>query len=235
MKKPFRFIVAAASCAVVLVGGYAYTADQTILGKVLTLRDRPGHPNQRRITTSGKEKGSPNTLVGTPTSGGATLTVQANGANPTSQSFTLPAAGWVASGGTGFKYRDSSGAFSAVKRAQIKLTPSGTFTIKAIANGNNGPVNVVPPNPGTDGCVALAIGGGDTYHVLFGPGSSVRNKGPNFFQAKRPPSQGVCPVIVTTTTTLVSTTTTVVSTTTTTTIYGSPSRAFLVTASDLLD
>jgi hypothetical protein len=218
-----------------VLGGAAYTADQTILGKVLTLRDRPGHPNQRRITTSGKEKGSPNTLVGSPTTSGATLSVQATGANPTSQSFTLPAAGWTASGVNSFKYRDSSGAFSAVKRAQIKVTPSGTFTIKAIANGNNGPVNVVPPNPGTGGCVSLALGGGDTYHMLFGPGSSIRNKGPNFFQAKRPPTQGTCPGIVTTTTTLVSTTTTVVTTTTTTTIYGSPSRAFLVTASDLLD
>lgn len=239
MKKPLRFIAVVAS-SIVLVGGIAYTADQTILGKVLTLRDRPGHPNQRRITTSGKEKGSPNTLVGTPTSGGAILSVQANGANPTSQSFTLPAAGWVASGSSGFKYKDSSGLYSAVKRAQIKLTPSGTFTIKAIANGNNGPVNVVPPNPGTDGCVSLAIGGGDTYHVLFGPGSQTRNKGPNFFQAKRPPAQGVCPAIVTTTTTIATTSTTIATTTTTstttsTTIYGSPSRAFLASPADLLD
>ncbi len=233
MKKPLRFI-AAVSSAVVLVGGIAYTADQTILGKVLTLRDRPDHPNQRRFLGSAKEKNSPNTIVGNPTTGGATLSVFANGGTPSSQVFTLPAAGWSASGTTGFKYKDSSGAFSAVKRAQIKRSPGGTFTIKAIANGNNGPVTIFPPNPGTDGCVALSIGGGDTYHVLFAPGSSVRNKGPNFFQAKKPPSQGVCPVPTTTTST-VATTTTSTSSTTTTTIYGSPSRAFLVSPSSLLD
>jgi hypothetical protein len=237
MKKQFRFIVAVAS-AVVLVGGIAYTADQTILGRVLTIRDRPDHPNQRRITGSAKEKGSPNTLVGNPTVSGATLFVSAQGANPSSQSFTLPAAGWTGSAATGFKYKDPNGAFSAIKRAQIKRSSNGTFTIKAIANGSNGPVNVVPPNPGVSGCMALALGGGDTYHVLFGPGSQIRNKGPNLFQAKRPPNEGLCPIVTTTTT--IATTTTIVTTTstsstTTTTIYGSPSRAFLVTPSDLLD
>ena len=73
----------------------AFAADQTILGKSLTVKQKPGgQPTSRKITGSGKEKGSPNTLVGNPTlagsAGGAILQVFANGANSTAQTFTLP-------------------------------------------------------------------------------------------------------------------------------------------------
>jgi hypothetical protein len=229
--KPFRSLVVA-TALVTLAGGIAYTADQTILGRVLTLKNKQDNPNQRRAIGRAKEKNSANTIVGNPTVGGATLTVAANGASPSAQTFTLPAAGWAAVGATGYKYKDSSGTFGAVKRAIIKRSSNGAFLIKAVANGNSGPVTVLPPNPGTDGCFALGIVGGDTYHVLFDAGSKIRNKGANLFQAKRPPTEGLCSSGSTTTSSTVVTTTT---STTTTTIYGSPSRAFLQASSDLLD
>lgn len=230
--KPFRSLVVA-TALVTLAGGIAYTADQTILGRVLTLKNKQDNPSQRRAIGRAKEKNSVNTIVGNPTVGGATLTVAANGASPSAQTFPLPAAGWAALGATGYKYKDSSSAFGPIKRAIIKRSSSGAFLIKAVANGNGGPITVLPPNPGTDGCFALAIAGGDTYHVLFDAGSKIRNKGVSLFQAKRPTTEGVCASGSTTTSTTIVTTTT--TSTTSTTIYGSPSRAFLQTASDLLD
>src|SRR5262249_39376412 len=59
----------------------AYAADQTILGKSLQVKDpKPGvDPAKRTIVGLGKEKNSPNTIVGDPTVAGAILTVFADG------------------------------------------------------------------------------------------------------------------------------------------------------------
>ena len=109
-----------------------------------------------------------------------------------------------------------------------KRSAGGTFAIKALVSARNGAVNVVPPNPGTSGFMTLAIGGGDRYCVQYGPESQIKNKGTKLFRAKKPLAEG-CPADATTTTT------TTTSSTTTTTLYGSPSRAFLTPAADLLD
>lgn len=229
--KPFRSFVMA-TAAVVFAGGIAYTADQAVLGRVMTVKDRPDRPNQGSLVGRAKEKHSPNTIVGDPTVGGATLSVFANGGTPSSQTFTLPAAAWVATGGGGYKYKDPNGTFGAVKRAIIRRSSNGVFIVRAVASGKNGLLQVAPPNPGTDGCIALSIVGGDTYHVMFGTDSKIKNKGAELFQAKRPQAEGLCATGSTTTTTVVTTTT---SSTTSTTIYGSPSRAFLQGSEDLLD
>jgi len=241
MRHAPKFLAAAAGLA--CAAGLAFAADQTILGKSLTVKQKPGDATSRKITASGKEKNSTNTLVGNPTlsgsAGGAVLEVFANGGTSTSQTFTLAQGTsstgkpfWSASGSTGFKYKDSKGDQGPVKAAQIKRTPSGNFSIKVKISGKNGPVNVVPPNPGVSGCVALKLGSGDRYSVQFGPDSQIKNSGDKLFKAKKPTLEGICPVGPPTTTT---TSTTPVSTTTTTTIYGSPSRAFLATPVDLLD
>jgi hypothetical protein len=130
------------------------------------------------------------------------------------------------------------------------------FTIKASIAGKNGPVSIVPPDPGTDACFALQLGvdrtSGDRYDVLFGPGSKLTNNDGKLFKAMKPPAEGVCPFGPTTTTTTLPTTTTssttaapttttsststttaapttttTTSTTTTTTTVASPSGAFL--------
>jgi len=243
----------------------AIAGEQTILGKSLTVKQKPGgtDPTSRKITGSGKEKNSSGTLVGNPTlagsAGGAILQVFANGANSTAQTFQLPSgtgstgkAFWSQSG-TGFKYKDPKGdnVDPAVKSVSIKLSPSGAFSIKVKIAGKNGPVNVVPPNPGATGCLALklgqAAGAGDRYSVDFGVTSQIKNSGDKLFKAKKPTLPGICPTVTPTTTTSTSTsvtpTTTTSSTTgvvpttttTTTTLYGSPSRAFLAVSADLLD
>ena len=127
----FLAIAAGLGCAASL----AWAADQTILGKSLTVKQKPGDTASRKITGTGNEKGSPNTLIGNPTlsgsAGGAILDVFANGANSTSQRFTLPSGTsstgkmfWVQSG-TGFKYKDAKGDQGPVKSVIIKASPSG--------------------------------------------------------------------------------------------------------------
>jgi hypothetical protein len=236
--------LSALTVALYALTGLAGAADQTILGRSLIVKN-PGSPDRRKITSSAKESASPNTVVGDPTlsGGGAVLTVIANGVNPTSQSFNLPQgidlsgkSFWSTNGVGGFKYRDRKGEQGAVRSVSMRKTEGGNFMIKVVIRGQNGPVNVVPPNPGTDGFVTLEITGGDRYCVQYGVDGKVSNNGTKLFKVKRPKLQG-CPGTPTTTTTsstgpITSTTT---SSTTTTTMYSSPSRAFLDAPIDLLD
>jgi hypothetical protein len=249
MRRTLRVIVAVLA-GVAGLAGIGFTADQTILGKTLTVKNG-GTPQQRKVVGSAKEKNSPNTLVGNPTTGGGVLSVFLNGTSPSTQVFNLPQGTgpsgkpfWSATS-TGFQYRDSTGAQSAVKSISIKRSNSGSFGIKASINGKLGVVNLLPPNTGTDGCMSLQLGTGDLYHVKFAPPATVSNNGTKLFKVKKPFTEGLCPNAGPTTTTTSTTTpstgstststTASTSTTTSTTLYGSPSRAFLAPAADLLD
>jgi hypothetical protein len=267
-----RFLAAAAGIA--CAASLAFAAEQTILGRSLTVKDpKPGvDATKRRIASASKEKGSSATIVGDPTlagsAGGAILQVFAFGATSSNQSFVLPQGTsstgkpfWTATDtiGPGFKYKDPKGDNGPVESVRLKRSPSGKFSIEVEIAGKNGEVNVVPPNPGTSGCVALKLGiaasAGDRYSLQFGPDSQFTQNSAKLFKAKKPQFEGVCPGGGPTTTTTTSTTTTMVTTTTsststtaptvpttttttsttTTTLYGSPSRAFLARAVDLLD
>jgi hypothetical protein len=254
---------------VALAGGIAfaaslaYGANQTILGKSLIVKDPSAgaNPAKRSIKGSGKDaKGSSGTLVGNPTlagsAGGALLDIFANagsGGTSTSQEFALPQGTsskgqefWSAIGSNGYKYKDAKGDQGPVKSALIKKSANGSISIKVKLTGSNGTINVVPPNPGASGCMALKLGiaavAGDRYSVQFGVESKIKNVDAKLFAAKKPANEGVCPTVVTTSTTTTtthatssSTTTTHASTTTTTSMYGSPSRAFLEKVEGLLD
>lgn len=251
MKTTFRRILLGSGLALAAATSLALAADQAILGKAFTVKSGSS-PSQRKVVGVASEKNSSNTLVGNPTvagsAGGAILELTALGASPSAQSFTLPqgvsSSGkpfWIQTGNITYKYKDPRGDQGPVKAVVLKRSPSGSFTIRAIVSGRFAPLNVVPPNPGVSGCMALDLGisplaTGDRYSVQFGADGKVKNNGTKLFQVKKPTLQGICPGTVPTTTTsstIVVTTTT--SSTTTTTIYGSPSRAFLVTAADLLD
>ena len=226
--------VLAGAAAVAAAMGVALAANQTILGKSLTAKN-PATPDRRKVVVVGKEKVSPNTIVGTPTMTGATLTIMLNGANPTSETFVLnqgtSIAGkpfWTQAGLNGFKYRDPKGEQSAVRLVLIKLAPSGTFTVKAVVAGKlDGSTVLVPPNPGTDGCAVLALTGGDAYHLEYGSDGIVKNVSARLFKVKKPQTEGLCGAT--------STTTAPPSTTTSTTLYGMPSRAFIDGPSGILD
>jgi hypothetical protein len=214
----------------------AHATDQTILGNVLQVKN-PSTAGKRKIIGKAKEAGSPNTIVGNPTVGGATLTVRADGNTPTTQTFTLPQgisgmtgkSFWSGDALGGFKYKDAKGENTAVKSVLIRKNGSGLFLIKVVVSGKIGTLSVVPPNPGTGGCLALTLSGGDSYSVSFGTGSMLINKDGQLFKAKKPTAEGSC---FTTTTTTTSSTLTP---TTSTTLYGSPSRAFVDRVLGLLD
>ena len=73
----------------VFSAGFAYAADQTILGNSFLLKN-PGPIDKRKVIAKAKESGSPNTIMGNPTVAGGTLTVTANGTSPSAQVFPLP-------------------------------------------------------------------------------------------------------------------------------------------------
>ena len=209
-----RRILAAAA----LVGfgmSVVHAADQTILGDTLQVKN-PSSLDKRKVVAKAKEKASSNTLVGNPTVGGATLTVRANGVAPTSQTFNLPqglspSTGklfWSGDPVKGFKYKDPKYDNGPIKGLIIKKSGSGTFQIKATGLGKVAPVSVLPPNPGTDGCVLLQIAGGDSYSVQFGSLDGViTNKGALEYKHKKPSGEGTC-ITTTTSTTAAPTTTT---------------------------
>lgn len=186
--------------AVLATWTVAHAADQTIRGDQLLVKN-PGTAAKRVIVGKAKETGSANTLVGDPTSAGATLTVRAEGTTPTTQTFALPqgtsaAKGkpfWSGDSVGGFKYKDPEGENGPVKGVQIKKSKGGVFSIKLKVDGKLGPVSVVPPDPGDGGCVLLAVTGGDSYSVRFTPGDGeVTNKGSVLFKIKKPMLEGTC-------------------------------------------
>jgi hypothetical protein len=176
----------------------AVAAEQTVLGSVLLLRD-PGTATGRTVTAAAIERSSSNTVVGDPLTGGGVLEVLANGGTSSAQTFVLPqgtnAAGrsyWSALGTRGYQYRDARGENGPVKSAQLQKTSSGSVVIKAQLGSRYADVDVVPPNPGSDGCVALTLAGGDRYSVRFGADGTVKNNGATSFSVRKPASEGIC-------------------------------------------
>lgn len=200
-----------AFAALLLVPLVAHAADQTVLGSQLAVKN-PSTADRRKVTVKAKEPGSDDTIVGNPVTTGASVTVTVGGGTPSSQTFGLPAGVsvltakpfWSGDAATGFDYRDAKGENGPVKRAQIRRAKV-VFQIKIAIDARFGAVSIVPPNPGSDGCVLLAIGGGDSYSVQFASGQ-VTNVGALVFKVSRPSAEGSC--VSTTTTTITTSTTT---------------------------
>jgi len=203
---------------VVCACGLAFAANQTIRGKQELVKDpRPGtDPTKRLLIGQASEKQSDDTVVGDPMVGGAVLTFFAEGASSTTQAFVLPAGGWRPRSG-GFAYKDPQGLNGPVTSAQLTKSRGGTFLIKAKALGKRGAIHVVPPNPGTAGCLLLQVVGGDAYHVFFGPGSAIKRNDASQFLIRNPVAEGLCPGTGPVTTTSTSTTVTTTSSSTSTT------------------
>ena len=189
-----------ALAALLLLSGLRYAAatDQLVLGQQLYVKDPiPPDTVKRYVKVYAKETASSSTIVGDPTVGGATLRVVANGGTSSDQTFSMPASGWTPISTIGFKYSNRIPG-GPVKVGYIKKTPAGIFFIKAAIAGKYGTLDVVPPNPGTDGGFVLTIGGGDTYCSNFGgtAGGVLRNEpqGNPFklFVVKKPTAETAC-------------------------------------------
>jgi len=166
-------------------------AGQAILGKSFLLRDpKPGvDPTKRSFTLSAKEVGSPNSVLGDPVANGAFVFVLLSGNTPSQQQFTLPpgAPAWRAIKG-GFKYRSQG----VIRSAQIKKTPTGTFTIKVTARGS---MALVPPSPTSHVQLFLVLGGTDFYCTSFGgaSGGLFTADTVKLVKVKDPSAEGTCP------------------------------------------
>jgi hypothetical protein len=184
---PVAAIDAAGSAVVAWVSNGSATADvdlrsiqaqryvlaRPVLGRRLLVKDPSGSEQQRTVIVLGREASTDigPTILGDPTTAGATLRVIANGTVPSDQTYVLDAAGWVAIGTKGFKYLGPTGADDdPVRKVLVKRTPAGTALVKVILKGSVGSqsLDVVPPSPGDAGGIILAIAGGGTYCANFG-------------------------------------------------------------------
>jgi hypothetical protein len=129
---------------------------QTVGLQLLVVKNAAG-PASRKIIYKVKDFG--HAVAGNPMTGGATWNVKLDGQ---SQCFSMPAAGWSPLGSKGFKYVDSSALYGAVRLARI-MKSGNVFKIKAIVLGRQGPVNIVPPNPGVQADTNLSFGNGAEY------------------------------------------------------------------------
>lgn len=188
----------------------AHAADQTVLGRDLTVKN-PSTPDKRSVVVKAKETATDDTLVGNPVANGASVTITLDGTTSSSGAFVLPAGTsaitgkpfWSGDAVKGFTYKDPKGENGPVKGAVLKRRGT-TFQLNVSITGRNGAVSVVPSGPGS-GCVLFAVGGGDTYSVRFADGKTTST--PALFKISKPTTEGSC-VTTTTTTTTTSTTTT---------------------------
>ena len=208
-----KHVMQSFACAAVALTScdLAFADVQTILGRKMKVEDPlPGvNPSKRVVTVSGYERFTPNTIVGNPIIGGATIQVAVTGVTSTRQTFTLPAGpppqstgpGWtgknVPGRGAKFLYVDKNGEASPVTKLVLLSTIGRRFALKARieAQGNNAPVDIVPGNPTGELGIAVTIGDGDSYCVLFGgmAGGDVIDKDPGkVVVAARPIGEG-CP------------------------------------------
>ena len=77
-----------AGLALVVMATTALGADQRILGSQLVVKN-PSTADKRSFVGKAKEQTSPNAIVGNPAIDVATLTVRAEGDNPSAQTFLL--------------------------------------------------------------------------------------------------------------------------------------------------
>jgi len=176
-------------------------ADQAILGGRLVVKNpSPTDPAKRKVIATAKDRDGGHAIVGDPTlagsPSGAILGVVANGGTSTARAWVL-AQGTTSEGApfwqattTGYRYDDPKGEQGAVRRVLLKQAPSGALVIKAKLVGKGGPIDVVPPNPGTDGFLALEIAGGDRYCVQYGPEATSKNDGDRSWKITKPDDQG---------------------------------------------
>jgi hypothetical protein len=189
--------------ALAAIAAPARAADQLVHGSKLVVSNSITHA-KRTVQVWTKDVAGSNvpTIVGDPAANGATLSIAVNGALSGKQTFSLPGNPpggqpfWSEDAVKGLvKYTDSKGENGPVQRVWVRQSENSsraTFQIKVVVAGSPDAVTLVPPNPGTDGCMKLEVGGGDAYSALFGADGQVTNTGSAQFKVVKPIDEGVC-------------------------------------------
>lgn len=181
---------AALACAVGILAApvTAPAADQLVVGRRLKVSNpKPVDPTHRLVSASAAATGAA-PLSGDPTlpggAGGAVLEIAALGATVSTQTFSLDQGMrsdgnpfWRTLGSKGFAYADPKGERGPVKSLKIKRTDTGTLRFSVKLLGRNGTIDVVPPNPGSSGFVALSLSNGDRYCAGFDAAAAMTNRG----------------------------------------------------------
>lgn len=170
--------------------------DATIVGQAMVVTSAPSQlESTRSVTVTAQESPTDVAALADPRIGGATITVVVTGATPSAQSFTLDAAGWTAVP-EGYRYRMAKNAAGPpVRKVTLTVKPGGAAKMRAVLRGDTGtlPLLVVPPDPGTEGGVALAIGG-DRYCTRFGgpAGGTIRSDKATRWRIVQPLAEAGC-------------------------------------------
>ena len=216
MQRYVRRVVMFVAVGALSVAASASAFDRLILGSKLDVANKAGLEPKRSIRVLAKESPSDIAVLSDPTVGGATLTVVANGGTSTVGTYVLDASGWKHSG-TRYLYRGPTGGDGdPVASVTLSRSAAGAVRLRIVIKGSVGTqsVDVVPPNPGTDGGVVLAVTGGDRYCAAFGAGAGGTELRDTALQwtLVKPAAQPGCPSAASSTTTTTSspvTTTTV--------------------------
>lgn len=188
-----------------LAGRPAEAGTQTILGEKLLVKGAADGSGQRKVFVSASVTPSAGAkLVGDPTASGATLRlITRSPSRSYDRTIELPKDGWsVAPGirpedGKSYQFRsDRDGAIWFVWIGTTSSTTPGTpgpFKIK-IKLYDDPSVDVLAPDPGTEGGVVLTLGGGDRYCVAFGgaAGGVIEANHAKTFAVRAPTAKG-CP------------------------------------------
>jgi len=187
------------------LGGPGRAADQALQGAAFAVSDpSPSDPARRKLSFVARESGG-SPVSGDPvapaSSGGAMLQILLEGGAPSAQLFALPELApsrrkpfWRPIGSAGFRYADPRGENGPVRSLRLRLSRSGRLDLAGKLSGRGGPLELVPPDPGTGAFVTLALGSGDRYCVRYGDGE-IRDEGARAFRVKDPQSEGCPPLL----------------------------------------
>jgi hypothetical protein len=197
MRTTFGSIAFAALSA--LGAGDALGADQEILGARLVVRNPGSGESTRSVVILAKESATEiPAIVGNPLAGGGRLMLGVDSGS-SGQSFFLDSKGWTATA-TGFRYSGSDDPTGPpVKKVALKRTPGGKAFLKVVLSGSVGvqPLDLVPPNPGSDALAILALSNGDAYCASFGgaAGGQVVANTALLWKVRNATAQPACPLL----------------------------------------
>jgi hypothetical protein len=158
--------------------------DQLLPLKLLLVKN-PDGPESRRVTYKASSK--IDNFFGNPTTGGATLNLKLDSVT---QCFHMPPSGWSRNG-RAYAYADPAGLYGPIKVAQWRQSGNGSIVNKVVILGKNGPVDIVPPNPGTQGDATFHVGGGADYCASTA-GGTIRPNDAKRFKARNAPAPAAC-------------------------------------------
>lgn len=192
----FAHALHVAALASVACAAAASADDATILGRSLVVASTPdAAASARTVTMTARESSTDVATLADPRVSGATLTVVVGGATGSSQSYALHPSRWTAVP-KGYRYRaDKNLAGPPVRRVVLTAVPGGAATMRVVLRGDTGtdPLLVVPPDPGTEAGVSLAIGS-ERYCVRFGGpvGGTIGSDTETRWRIVRPVSEAGC-------------------------------------------